>query len=353
MTATELVLLILEIEGTALVAALATIFGYATWSRRHDRLRARRLATGRGVIASHLESKGIPPDKMALLHAMPRGDQVRLFFEIAPSIGEGERAWLNGVAGQLGLLDAAESWTRAAQWWRRLSGARLLTLLDADPAVMHPLFTDGNPQVRAQIAQYVAQHPTPDGIDALIRMLADANALCRFAAKDALMRLGGAASPTLIARLRSPADPQTVPMLEVACATATHAYMPAAVAHVDDARPEVRVLVARVLRGIGGPAAADYLVRLAKDPAPPVRVVAVEALGYLNHWVASPAIAGLLDDPVSRVRLAAALALDQLGPAGELLLRRARNKGSEVAAAAASRILDDPSRQPAAPVGAT
>jgi HEAT repeat protein len=114
--------------------------------------------------------------------------------------------------------------------------------------------------------------------------------------------------------------------------------------HSGDPRPGVRLLAARLLRGIGGPAAAERLIRLAGDDDSAVRVAASEALGYLNHWLAAPTIAKLLDDPESRVRLAAALALDRLGPAGELLLRRARAKGSERASAAASRILDDPSR---------
>jgi HEAT repeat protein len=349
MTPTELVLLIIEIEGVALAITLATIFGYALWSRAARESRAKRLATGRAIIASRLEAKTIRPDQMQQLRFLPQGDQVRLFFEIAPSVGEVERAWLRGVAAQLGVLQHATDLSRASQWWDRLSGARMLTFLDASTDVMLPLFRDADPMVRSQAANYVSQHPTHAGIEAVIRLLADKDALCRYAAKDALMRLGAAAAPAVISRLRNPHDPQMLPLLEVACATATHAYMPAAEAHLDDRRADVRLLVTRLLRGIGGPAAAEYLMKLAADPDAKVRESAVEALGYLNHWVASPIVAALLDDPVSRVRLAAALALNQLGPTGELLLRRAKTRGSERAQAAASRILDDPSRRTAAP----
>lgn len=347
MTPTELVLLIIEIEGVALAITLATIFGYAIWSRAKTRGRATRLATGRAIIASRLDAKTIRPDQMQQLRFMPRGDQVRLFFEIAPSVGEVERAWLRSLAAQLGVLQHAVELTRDSRWWDRLSGARMLTFLDASTDVMLPLFRDADPLVRSQAAHYVAQHPTHAGIEALIRLLADPDALCRYAAKDALMRLGAAAAPAVISRLRNPHDPQMVPLLEVGCATATHAYMPAAEAHLDDRRPDIRLLVTRLLRGIGGPTAAEYLVTLAADPDARVRESAVEALGYLNHWVASPAVAALLDDPESRVRLSAALALDRLGPTGELLLRRAKTRGSERAAAAASRILDDPARRAA------
>lgn len=347
MTATELVLLILAIEGVALVAALIIIFGYAVWSTRTRRSRARRLTAARAIIATHVESQRVPRDHMLMLASLSRDDQLRLFVELAPSIGDAGRAWLRALATELGLLDDAIRQARSSRWWTRLVGARLLTIIDADPQTMHPMLADDEPMIRAQIAGYVAQHPTPEGIDALIGMLAAPDAIVRFAAKDGLMRLGAAASPTLVSRLRDPADPQIIPLLEVACATATHAYMTAATAYHRDGRPEVRLLVARLLRGIGGPAAAEHLTRMASDTAPKVREAAIEALGHLNHWTASPVIAKLLDDPVARVRLSAALALDRLGPTGELLLRRAKGKGSERAAAAASRILDDASRTPA------
>jgi HEAT repeat protein len=349
MTPTGLVLLILRIEGAALTLTLVTIFGYAAWSRAAIASRTRRLAAARGIIATHLESKQLPAGLMTELRALSDADQRHLFVEVAPSVGEAERAWLRGIARDLGTLDSLLADATSSQWWTRLEAARLLTLIDVEPSIMHPLLRDPEGIVRAQAASYVAQHSTPEGIEALLRMLSDPDALCRFAAKDALMRLGGSATPVIVARLRNPNDPIAVPMLEVAIATATHGYLPAAIEHHDDPNPDVRLLVTRLLRGIGGPVAAEHLVRFTADASPKVREAALEGLGYLNHWVASPAIAKLLDDPVSRVRLAAALSLDQLGPTGELLLRRARSKGSEVAAAAASRILDDPSHALAPP----
>lgn len=347
MRATELVLLVLAVEGVALGAALVVIFGYAVWSKRTRSLRARRLTAARAIIATHVESQRVPREQMLMLASLSRDDQLRLFVELAPSIGDAERGWLRAVATELGLLEDSIRQTRSPRWWTRLVGARLLTIVNADPKTMHPMLADEEPMVRAQVAGYVAQHPTLEGIDALIGMLAAPDAIVRFAAKDGLMRLGAAASPTLVSRLRDPADPQIIPLLEVACVTATHAYMAAATLHHRDERPEVRLLVARLLRGIGGPAAGEHLTRMASDTAPKVREAAIEALGHLNHWIASPVIAKLLDDPVARVRLSAALALDQLGPTGELLLRRAKGKGSERAATAASRILDDPSRRAA------
>ena len=344
MTATERVVLILGIEGIVLALILAVIFVNAIWSRRARAARERRLSVARAIIATRLESKQLAPEDVAMLRALPGSDQRRLLFEVAPSVGESERAWLRQIAMDLGVFGTATTELRSSLWHVRLRASRLLTLVDADPDVMHPLLLDRDANVRAQGASYIAQHPTAGDIHALIGMLGDPEALCRFAAKDALMRLGGSASAVMLSRLANPEDPEIIPMLEVACVTASHDYLETAIRHLDHPSAAVRLLIARLLRGIGGREAADHLVRLTADPAPRVREAAAEALGYLNHWTASGPVAKLLEDPESRVRLAAALALDQLGPTGELLLRRSKMKGSERAAAAASRILDDPSR---------
>jgi HEAT repeat protein len=344
MTATEVVRLVLIIEVIALAGILLAIFGFGAWSQAAEASRGRRLSAARAIIAGRFDSRQIPPGDMAFLRGLPFGDQRRLLFEIATSVGQSEREWLRAIARELGVLDSTIAKTRADQWWTRLWAARFLTLLDADPRVMHPLFHDENPMVRASAATYVAQHPTDEGIDALIAMLADPAMRCRLFAKDALMRLGSAATPTLLTRLANPDDTQTVSMLEVAAAIATPEYLSTAVLHTADPRPAVRLLAARLLRGVSGPEAADHLTRLLADTDATVRIAAAEGIAFLNHWTASPAVLRLLDDDDSRVRIAGAASLAQLGPAGELLLRRSRSKGSERAALAASRVLDDPSR---------
>ena len=344
MTATEVVRLVLLIEASLLAAILLTIFAYGAWSRASRASRAKRLSRARAIIAGHFESRHIPAPEMAVLRGLPFGDQRRLLFEIATSVGQAERGWLREIARDLGVLDSTIDGTRSDEWWTRLWSMRLLTLLDADPAIMHPLLRDENPMVRATAATYVAQHPTAEGLDALIAMLADPAMRCRLHAKDALMRLGSAATPTLLRRLADRDDPQAIAMLEVACAIATPEYLATATACVADPRPAVRLLAARLLRGISGPDAAEQLSRLLADEDPRVRAAAADGIAFLSHWKASPSVARLLDDPDSRVRIAGALSLAQLGPAGELLLRRIRSKGSERAARAAARMLDDPSR---------
>lgn len=344
MSATEAVLRILWIEGTALILAMGAIIGYAVYSRHATRRRNARLSRARAIIAARLERREIPPEDLAALSRLPRAELIRLYFDIAPSVGDAERAWLRELAEQLGLVALARRRAGAKQWWRRLSASRLLTLIGAESGILQRMLKDRDAQVRAQAATYVAAHPTPEGLSGLIEMLGDEAAICRFAAKDALMRLGPHGTAIVVARLAEHAGPRTIPLLEVAAATASHDHLPAAMAHLADPRATARLLVARLLRGIGGPVASEKLLELLDDPDESVRETAAEALGYLSHWPGAGRIAKLLDDPVSSVRLAAANALGQLGPPGELLLRRARLRGSAHASLAAGRVLEDATR---------
>jgi FOG: HEAT repeat len=191
---------------------------------------------------------------------------------------------------------------------------------------------------------FLSQYPTSTAVATLIHMLDDESAEARFAAKDALMRLGAWATPAIAMRLADTDERHAVVLLEIACAAPSHEYTAAAAVLRGDASGSVRRLVARLFRGMGGEFATTQLTEMLKDADAAVREAAVEALGFLNHWSSSPLVAARLEDGSSRVRLAAALALDRFGAPGELFLRRAVIRGSEVAQAAARRIIDDQSR---------
>lgn len=345
MNATALVIFLLWVEGVVLLIVLACILGYAFWSRRRVRVREARLRPARAMLARHLEDHALGGDELAALRNLPAPDVIRLFFVVAPSVGLVEREWLREVAVTLGLVANARARTEAAAWWNRLSGARFLTLVGAEPGVMERLSGDAHEDVRASSAIFLAQYPTPTAVDTLITMLDDPSAVPRFAAKDALMRLAAVATPVIAARLPESDEQHARVLLEIACAAPGHEYIPAAMRRARDDSAATRSLVARLLRGMGGAAATAKLMEMLTDVDAGVRESAVEALGFLNHWPSAPAVAVLLEDASSRVRLAAALALDRFGPPGELFLRRALTRGTDVAVAAASRILADPSRR--------
>ena len=86
---------------------------------------------------------------------------------------------------------------------------------------------------------------------------------------------------------------------------------------------------------------ASVVERLADEDAE-VRAAAAVALGRLGHWPSAPAVAALLTDRDWNVRRSAALALRALGPAGELLLRRALRDEDAFARDMAQQTLDLP-----------
>ena len=65
------------------------------------------------------------------------------------------------------------------------------------------LFLDRAALVRAQAAEWAVEHPTPAVINALLLLLGDAESLCRFAAQDALFRLGPLVAEPLVHLLGS------------------------------------------------------------------------------------------------------------------------------------------------------
>lgn len=344
MSATELVVYILWIEGVAALVVLVVILGYAVFSRRRFARREARLVTARALIARHLEDRTLSAEEFGVLRRLSPPDVIRLFFVVAPSVGLVERAWLREVADRLGLVANARARTESDEWWNRLSGARFLTLVGAEPVVMERLAHDAHAAVRAASAMFLSQYPTSTAVETLIRMLDDDSAVARFAAKDALMRLGAVATPVIAARLADADERHAAVLLEIACAAPSHEYTGSAAVLRGDASGRVRRLVARLFRGMGGEFATTQLTEMLRDADAAVREAAVEALGFLNHWSSAPLVAARLEDGSSRVRLAAALALDRFGAPGELFLRRAVAHGSDVAKAAALRIVGDQSR---------
>lgn len=351
MSATERVIDILWLEGVLVFVVLAVILGYAVASRRRYARREARLLPARALLARHLEDRTLSAEDVAALRGLSVPDVIRLFFVVAPSVGLMEREWLREVAVLLGLVTNARARTESEEWWNRLSGARFLTLIGAEPAVMERLSHDEHETVRAASAIFLAQYPTATAVETLIAMLDDPSAVARFAARDSLMRLGAIATSAIAARLADADERHTTVLLQIACAAPSHEYTGAASIRRSDASAAVRSLVARLFRGMGGQFATTQLTEMLQDADPTVRETAVEALGFLNHWSSSPAVAARLEDGSSRVRLAAALALDRFGAPGELFLRRAVTRGSAVAVAAAQRILEDASRSPGVRIG--
>lgn len=310
---------VIVVEAVTVLALLVALFA-ATTSRAAGR-RRRAAVESRWHDARPLSADGDARSTDGLRELSPR----RRVTAIAALVGS-----LSGelVATVLGPDDLPElrrlgdAWTRSRRWWRRLHGVRMLVQLDEPPEAHRAMLTDRRPEVRAEVAGWVARDPRPEDIGRLVRMLDTDVKGCRFAAENALRRIGAAAVPELTDYLSGPAERAAV-ALAVAAAAGTPALLPVAARWSRDADPVNRAASAAVLATVGTDEAGRLLVALLRDPDPRVRAAAAAGLGEMALWAAAPQLVEQLHDPDWSARRSAAAALRGLGPVGRLCLRRA------------------------------
>lgn len=347
MSAESLLLPVLATEVAGLVLLVAAIWGHALWTWALDRWSAPRLRAAREELVRTLERVDGGPGRLQALEALPPALQHRLVLGLAPSLQGDRRSRLHRVARESGVAERAERLARSRWWSRRLYGARLLTASGSDAEVVRSLVRDPVPLIRAQAAEWVGVQGEVSMVEDLIDMLDDPAAICRFAAQDALLRMGGGAVEPLAAHLDTRSGRAAVAALEVAVGLADPALLPVALRLCAAPDAPARALAVRLVGALGGSGGIEVALGLTSDPSPDVRAAAAEALGRLGHWPAAPRLAGLLGDPSWDVRRAAGLTLDDLGPPGELVLRRALSSDDPFVADMARLVLD--TRPPARP----
>jgi HEAT repeat protein len=346
------------VEAGVVVLGLSLFFGHGVHAGRAGRRNATRRALGAAALVAVLEetggaarSEGDPNvdggvdgsvDGRAPRPPLPRGVWLDVLTAVAPRLVGSERERLTAMAGDLGLLAAAESRCRSRLWWRRLQGVRLFTLLGGGATTVPSLLSDRRAEVRAQAAEWVVEHHDGRTIDALLAMLDADEDSTRFAVKDSLIRIGLPLTPRLAEHLRGRRGPTIAGALEVATALADPVLLPSALAAGHDEVAAIRAQSARLAGAIGGGPAVDMLTRLVGDESPEVRAAAAHALGQAGHWPAAAALYQLLGDSSWDVRQQSAVALRKFGSPGMLFLRRALNASDSFAADAARRTLDLP-----------
>lgn len=331
----------------ALGGALVVLFGHGLWVRILDRLTAPRLARARTALyGGGFEKEDVERASAALRPLGPRL-QVRLLIELARNLEGFGRDFVWDVARHTGIIRRAERMAHSRWWWRRLRGAELLTDFGTEEILVLSLLRDPNAAVRAQAAALAAGHPSPAAVAALLTTLEDDSALCRFAAQDALLRLGVAAVPELAAYLERGTGSALAAALDVAIAVEHPAFLTAAPRLCEHPDPRVRSRAVTLLGVAGGVAGIDAARARLEDAAAPVRAAAAGALARLAHWPAAPAIADLLRDRAFEVRHAAGIALRELGSPGMLMLRRTRHDTNLFAADMARQVLELPPPRPA------
>ena len=341
------VVIMAGLVGTTLLVLLFNALRVAATQYRQSP----KLAAATSTIAAAVE--GTKPDAVALaqLAGLSTTGQIAVFATLGDNVAGIQRERLASVAMGTGLLARGERWCQSPRWGRRLRGVRLLTLLGAGQTIVPTLLDDPRPEVRAQAAQWVGEHPEAGLIEPLLAMLADPDTLCRFTARDALVRVGRPAIEPLLRHLSNCDGEPAAEALDLAAGMADSRFLAPALDLCGAPEAQIRSRAATLLGAIGGSRATTVLTALLEDTDLDVRASAAGGLGRLQHWPAATALALCLRDPSWDVRLASAVALRAVGAPGVLLLRRALTGEDRFARDMAHQVLELPAdgRAAAAP----
>jgi len=333
-------LLVVEV-GLAVTLMLAVVLGGAgtQWWRTR---RARQQTHARDMIARLLTSSPNARGDLETLRQLPFPVREALVLEFGRTVRGQSVERLALVANSIGLTARAARACDSAFWWRRLTGARLLGVLDHHGPELRTLLNDPNPIVRAEVLHWAAGRADHRIIDALVEHLIDPARLCRFTVRDSLLRLGHPAAVALENFLEREEPSALADALLVARGLAQPNLLPAALRLSRHREPLVRARAVGVLGALGGDSAGVALLECLQDDEATVREAAARAIGEVAHWGAASALAERLCDASFPVRRESGLALRRLGSVGLLLLRHARSSENPFAVDMASQVLDLP-----------
>lgn len=336
--------------GGVLVATWAVILGHgaAVLLLRHRR---RRLGIAHRALAKGLTERELDGEDLARIRRLTAGEAAKLFGSFAPHLRGAEREWLGEVAGTIGLTARARHLCASRIWWKRLHGARILTLVGGAPDAVLALARDPHPLVRSQVAEFAGSYPDEAGVRTLTEMLGDPSRASRFSVQDALVRLGGQAVAPLAERLAGDPDPVAARTgLRVARGLGDPRLLEPVLQLSEHPDPTLREAAYQALGAMGGDEAAARLLRGLDDENTPARAAAAAGLGRMGRWQAGAALARKLDDTAWDVRLAAGRALATLGPPGHIILRKMLHAPNTFVADMARHVLDGRQVEGARPI---
>ena len=345
----EFIVSLIRGEAWVLLASAIFLLIHGAWIRWHRRRDRRLLNKAYGELAAMLDQtkageREAHPNRRqhsAFFRGLPPRILIKLIVETDRAIS-GTQEWLSRLKRETGLVQLAEAYCSSVFWWRRLEGARLLTVMDAGQSVMPDLLQDPHPTVRAQAVEWASLHPSQKLAEKLLRLLRDGAGLYRFAVLDGLTRMGTHAAGAMVEFLSGPSEESFVLVMRVASSVAGPGFLKPALTLSQDPSAPIRAGAAALLGALGGSESVNALLALLRDSAPEVRAAAARSLGKLAHWPATPLLAENLRDRSWEVRREAGLALRAVGSPGILMLRRLLADKDHFAADMAKQVLDMP-----------
>jgi len=321
MTGIELLDVTLVAIGAAIAMVLITV-GVSSLVRAH-RVRMEPLLADarRATIAALAGDQTEIDDAFTSLNRIPQRYVSIVMLDLAPSVTGASRAVLVVLAERVGLLARARRGVRHWSWPSRLYSARVLTAFGVESEALCTLLTDRSPEVRAQAAAWCAATPSVPAIEGVIGLLGDSDGLCRFAAQDALIRIGLQSSDALLGALDGASEEVTGRILEIAAAMGDTRFLGVAIGLSSDPLPRTRALACAVLARSGDPSAGSVLVDLLQDPSEDVVLAAAAGLARLSYWPGAAELEPLLHNESWELRKQASLSLLALGAPGTIMLQ--------------------------------
>jgi hypothetical protein len=321
MSTDELVVIVLIAICSAIAAVLVTVWISSLIQAHRVRIEP-TLGDARDALVAALS--GDPKRADGALNNLSRFSEryiVGVMLDLAPSVSGSSRSALVELGHQIGVIDRALSGVESRRWSTRLHSARVLTAFGIESPDRYGLFRDRSPDVRAQAASWCVAVQNEVGTERLIGLLGDPDGQCRFAAQDALIRIGLPATEALLGALDGAEDHVEARILEVAAAGGDDRYADRARALLADPFHANRAVAVRVLASTGSPSAGPTLAGLLDDRSEDVVLAATAGLGKLAFWSEAAAVEPLLSHPTWAIRKQAAVTLLALGPPGTILLR--------------------------------
>jgi HEAT repeats len=323
MSTADLLIIMLIIIGTAIVAVLSTV-AMSSLMRAHRIRLDPSLGDARQAIVAALSGGEAESDHaVAVLSRFSSRHVTNVMLELAPSVTGTSRAVLIALGERTGVLPRVRGGLHSRRWSTRLYSIRVLSAFGVATEEMCGLLTDRSSEVRAQAASWAVVAPGAEVLEGLIGLLTDVDGLCRFAAQDALVRIGLVGSEALISALETEDEDAVRRMLEVAAAMGDERFYEKAIELTSHESPDTRALAAAVLARTGSPNAGPALVKLLDDSSEDVIRAAVVGIAKLSYWPGGAAVEPFLAHTSWELRKQAGLTLLALGAPGEILLRSA------------------------------
>lgn len=345
MNVNGVVTLLAAAEAIIVAVLMAMVLGHAAWLSVRSRRYERHLARSRTILYRYLTQppKDVLRVEREFLIRLGWTTQSAILLDLMATVDHAQKERLAALSDSIGLTERARRYARSRSWKRRLRGVRVLSGIGRHAEMVPALLHDPEVEIRAQVAEWALQSPTPEVIDALLHMIDDPAGLCRFTVQDTLIRMRGAAiAPVCRFLMGEQSTLALASALRVARGIASPASLEAALKLSHHGDPSVRSEAAAVLGAVGDASALGRLRELLRDDSTVVRAAATQALRSLEDWEAGSEIARLLGDPSWPVRRQAALALRKFGAPGRLLLESAMRGGDPFASEMARQVLDLP-----------